>query len=265
MAKQKKGGVLKRLAGKKVVFSGRFDWGQEDQLKLLAKAHGGTPLDDLDSSVDYLILRDLAAGKTVQAKAQKLNAKGASIQTMDAETFEKTFVPTDAETVELIRSGPEAAEVIAIVTSGRRGFHSMTPPQRTFSEERFDFTDLSGFHFTDVAFDGCSFIGATLHDTLFSTATNCDFSQAKGEAVQFESVAGSRFVKAQLANVTIHGAVDNLDLSSAVMPNPGAMGADVHGNPSTSIAQGIQRSEFQAWDIPWREASTRWEVDIARI
>ncbi|HEY8747463.1 MAG TPA: pentapeptide repeat-containing protein [Tepidisphaeraceae bacterium] len=242
MAKQKKVGVLNRLAGKKIVFNGRFEWGQRERLELLAKAHGGTILEDLDASADILVIRDLTAGKTIQAEARKLNAKGAGIQTSDAEGFEKAYEPTDEEIVALIRSGTEGAEIFGIFTGLRRGSYSKTPPRRTIRGERFDGLDLTGFRFGDVAFDACSFIGATLHDTFFSTASGCDFSHAKGETVHFEAVTGSWFVKAKLANVTFHGAIDGLDLSESEMPGLvfwGRLYMGTHRHPSSKMSSGV--------------------------
>ena len=85
MAKQQRSSVLNRLAGKKVVFSGKFDYGVELRLKAMAQAQQGTVLDDLTDKVDYLVLADLNAGKTIQKKAASLNApRGATIQVINA-------------------------------------------------------------------------------------------------------------------------------------------------------------------------------------
>ena len=79
MSKRKRSGVLNRLSGKRLVFSGKFGYGVEESLKALAEAQQGTVCDDLDAKVDYLVLPDLGTGKTIQKKALSLNAKGAAI------------------------------------------------------------------------------------------------------------------------------------------------------------------------------------------
>src|SRR5690242_15784645 len=123
MAKRQQAGVLNRLAGKKLVFNGKYDrftYGVEDKLKALAEAQQGTVVDDLDDKVGYLVLADLNAGKTIQKKAVSLNAKGASIQVIDADAFKKLVEPTEDEVVALLLAGE--SELLAKVYSafGRR-------------------------------------------------------------------------------------------------------------------------------------------------
>jgi NAD-dependent DNA ligase len=76
MSRRQRSGVLNRLAGKKLVFSGKFSYGVEDALKALAEAQQGTVCDDLNDKVDYLVLADLSAGKTIQKKALTINGRG---------------------------------------------------------------------------------------------------------------------------------------------------------------------------------------------
>ena len=45
MAKRHNSGVLNRLAGKKLVFNGKFGYGTEDSLKAMATAQQGTVRD----------------------------------------------------------------------------------------------------------------------------------------------------------------------------------------------------------------------------
>jgi NAD-dependent DNA ligase len=67
--------ILTALRGKKLVFQGKFDCGQEDLLHGMAQAQGGTIADEPDASTDYLVLADLAGGKTIQKKVASLNTK----------------------------------------------------------------------------------------------------------------------------------------------------------------------------------------------
>ena len=79
MAKRQAAGVLDRLAGKKLVFDGKFGYGVEDSLKAMAEVQQGKVLEELDASTDFLVLDDAAASKTVQKKALALNGKGGVI------------------------------------------------------------------------------------------------------------------------------------------------------------------------------------------
>src|SRR5947199_384177 len=104
--------ILKALLGKKVMFQGKFgrSWEQvREQLEAKAEAQQGLITDKLDKDLDILVVPELPAGQTIQKKVQTLNAKGASIQLMDAESFAKTVHPTDAEMAELMRRGPKGA------------------------------------------------------------------------------------------------------------------------------------------------------------
>ncbi len=97
MAKKKESSALDRLAGKQVVFSGKFGYGVEEMLKAMAEAQQAKVLDDLTDKIDYLVLADLNAGKTVQKKAMTLNGKGATIQVMDSAAFRDFVMPTQDE------------------------------------------------------------------------------------------------------------------------------------------------------------------------
>src|SRR5256885_1071436 len=82
-----KAGVLDRLERKKVFFSGRFGYGEQEQLEALVQLQGGKVVKDLDKASDYLVLADPTAGKTIQQKALSLNGKGATIQVIGCEDF----------------------------------------------------------------------------------------------------------------------------------------------------------------------------------
>jgi NAD-dependent DNA ligase len=76
--------ILTAMLGKKIVFNGKFAFREQERLAALTEGQQGIVLEDLDSSVDYLVLADATAGKTIQKKAASLNAKGATIQVLDA-------------------------------------------------------------------------------------------------------------------------------------------------------------------------------------
>ncbi len=210
--------VLNRLLGKKVAiegFKGRMGDIARNGLKAITEAQQGIVVDDLDKSVDYLVLADVSAGKTVQKQAIAFNAKGANIQVIDATAFKSMVEPTADEVLALIRAGgPNNAAVLYKSLNGAKGYYfrvsicagisRMARPQVphfTFVTEKFDGVDLSSFPFVDtIFFDQCTFAGATLSDAKFGTANGSDFSACKGGSATFQSVIGSRFVGADLKN-----------------------------------------------------------------
>src|SRR5262245_57264262 len=107
-----------RLKGKKVCFQGKFEWGVKERLSGLAKENKATISKDLNSKVDCLVVQDLSGAKTIQKQAIALNAKGATIQVLDADDFQKMVEPTEDEVVDLIRrGGAKAAELFATVAN----------------------------------------------------------------------------------------------------------------------------------------------------
>ena len=121
MGKQKSNGVLTRLAGKSVVLQGRFGRGEskENLLKEIIAAHGGRVVEDIGPSVDYVVLADATAGKTVQKKADSLNKKGANVQVIDVGSFEQMLQLSDAEVLASILRGPLLPTILIAPAPGR--------------------------------------------------------------------------------------------------------------------------------------------------
>ena len=108
MGQGRKPQPLHRLAGKRVLFQGKFDRGQEERLKAIAEAQQGEVVEDVDANLNYLVVPDLSAGKTIQKKVASLNGRGASIQVIDVDAFLKLAGPSDEEILGLIRAGRKA-------------------------------------------------------------------------------------------------------------------------------------------------------------
>jgi uncharacterized protein YjbI with pentapeptide repeats len=216
MAKRQQSSVLNRLAGKKLVFDGKFGYGVEDALKAMADAQQGTVRDDLDAKVDYLVLADLGASKTIQKKAMSFNAKGASIQVIDEEAFKKLAEPTDEEVVALLRSGD--VETHAKIRGSRYHYHSSLQPSiRTVASEDFAAIKLENAALGDIAFSACRFVGAELNQVRFVKATDCEFSKAKGDGCHFGDVAKSRFRDATLIQSAFQGDLSEADFTGATL------------------------------------------------
>jgi hypothetical protein len=148
MAKRQGSGVADRLAGKKLVFSGKFDYGVEDSLKAMAEAQQGKVLDDVAADVDYLVLADTSGGKSIQKKAMTLNTKGATIQVIDADAFRQLVEPTEAELLELIRTGQ--SETYSKLRGPVYRITLGQPPKYTIRAENLKGVKLHNFQFHDV-------------------------------------------------------------------------------------------------------------------
>jgi uncharacterized protein YjbI with pentapeptide repeats len=216
MAKKKGASALNRLAGKRVVFSGKFAYGVEETLKAMAEAQQATVLDDLTDKVDYLVLADLSAGKTIQKKATSLNAKGAAIQVMEPAAFRELVKPTEDELLAILQDGTRGAEALrAAAPSVSHRDDGVAPECPRLVGARLDGLDLSGFDFGGLAFENCTFLGAKLDGTRIVEALRCDFSKATGAAPRFGKIDCSRFAGANFSEAEFWGHLAGSDFTSA--------------------------------------------------
>jgi uncharacterized protein YjbI with pentapeptide repeats len=210
--------VLNRLAGKRVMFQGKFGY-EEGALKARAAAYGATVAKTLNSSIDYLVFPDATSGKTARQQANSLIAKGAGIQVIDVDAFVKLVQPTDDDLLALMRAGgKESAQAFRAVRGGVYS-HSISGtkdrPQHAFAGENFDGLDLSAFDFDAISFEKCSFVGAKLDGTNFDVTRDCDFSRATGKSPTFKDAEGSRFVGASFKGAEFEGSFQNADFTDA--------------------------------------------------
>jgi uncharacterized protein YjbI with pentapeptide repeats len=220
MAKKNRSSGLDRLAGKKVVFSGKFDYGVEGPLKAMAQAQQGTVLEDLTDKVDYLVLADLNGGKTIQKKATSLNSKGATIQVMDSATFRALAMPTQDELLALLNDGKRGAEALAAAAPPIvHRDHGVSPDCPRLVAARLDGLDLSGFDFGGLAFEKCSFIGAKLDGTKIDEAIDCDFGKAIGASPRFGKIDRSHFVNAKFSEAEFCSHLAGSDFTAAKLDN----------------------------------------------
>jgi uncharacterized protein YjbI with pentapeptide repeats len=215
MAKREGAAGLDRLAGKRLVFSGKFGYGVEDSLKAMAAAQQGKVSDDLDAKTDYLVLADASAGKTIQKKALALNGKGAAIQVIDADAFRQLAEPTAAEILELLRSG--RSETYAKLSGSVHYPVPGQPVKIAYHAENLNSAKLKEVHFEEIRFDGCSFVGAQLEHTHFAAAADCDFSKAVCTSVGFGAASRCKFQKAALERGYFAGDFSGADFSGATL------------------------------------------------
>lgn len=213
MAKRQSSGGLDRLAGKRLVFSGKFGYGVEEALKALAAAQQGKVADDLDAKTDYLVLADANAGKTIQKKAVALNGKGATIQVIDADAFRQLAEPTAAEILELLRSGQSQAYTRL---QGPKSYRAPGQPAAiTYHAESLRGAKLKSVSFIDIQFDNCRFDQAQLEHVHFEGVAECDFSRATCVSCHFSDVPRCCFQKARLDSCYIEGDFSGADFTGA--------------------------------------------------
>jgi len=215
MAKRQTSSVLNRLAGKKLVFNGKFTWGVEDQLKALAQVQQGKVVDDLDDKVDYLVLADLNAGKTIQKKAMTLNGKGAAIQVIDVDAFNQLAEPTEADILAALHAG-QAEEYGKICRVNYYHIQNQ-PPKYTFCAEDFSDTAFKVANLTEIRFESCNFSGAQFEQATFRIAKDCDFSKVTAKLSPFGDVSRSKFCKATLTSCRFEGEFSEADFSGAAL------------------------------------------------
>jgi uncharacterized protein YjbI with pentapeptide repeats len=233
MARRQGSDLLNRLAGKKLVFSGKFGYGAEDSLKAVAEAQQGKVLDELDATVDYLVLPDAAAGKTIQKKAVALNGKGAAIQVIDVDAFRKLAEPTEAEILELLRAGRSET-----YTKLHGPYHYLQgQPKITYHGEDLHGANIQNVQFHDVHFDGCSFTGSKIENVYFARAADCDFSKSSCQPCRFGDVPRSRFQMATLKGGQFDGDLSEADFTGATVLGVsfGALGYMARGKKSPAV------------------------------
>jgi uncharacterized protein YjbI with pentapeptide repeats len=213
--------ILNKLANKTVYLAGRFDRGVKERLIELVEAQQGTLVVVLNARTHYLVIADLAAGKTVQKEAATFNAKkGAAIQTIDADAFLQLLQPAPAEMIQLIHNGAASAETFNKAIGGRGGYfmHKVNRgnlPLIIVTGENFDGLDLRGFLFHQIAFHHCSFVGATLDHAILASPRSCDFSKASGEKAQFREPVDCKFIAGSFPSARFSGDLTDSDFCSA--------------------------------------------------
>jgi uncharacterized protein YjbI with pentapeptide repeats len=203
-----------RLRGKKVNFSGRFDWHVRERLTLLAREHGATIARDVAVKIDYVVVQSGSGPKTLKQRIKALNAKGSAIQVLDADDFETTVKPTDDEIVAAIRRGQKGQKLFndGINTWRHRG---SAAPEWVIVGQSFAGLDLTRFDFQWADFDCCDFSGAKLERTEFTSVTNCKFDNAAGNDTEFVRISGCSFKGAKLIGGDFSDQTSDVDFTGA--------------------------------------------------
>lgn len=210
--------IFSSLKGKKITLQGKFDRFQRPSIEEMIQLQQGKLVDDLDKSVDYLIVSDMASGMPAQRKAQTLNSKGASIQVLDVAALDKIACPTECDIIQIIRTGNKGAALLTGAKNrlAHRNIGAGTPAV-AITGQSFEGLDLSEMDLRAIHFDRCSFANINGKKTQFSAASNCDFTLANLDESRLWKVSGSRFCNSSIASAQL-GDIDGADFTSASMP-----------------------------------------------
>ncbi len=220
MIQRQKTHLSTRLRGQRVLFYGRFTYELLSRLEGIAGAQNARIVDIIGKSVNYLIVPKLSERKNIQKEAVLLNARGANIQILDADAFEKLITPTATDISTIIRDGKTGARFIAQAFGENEDENPRGRPPSpaiTITGCNFDGLDLSGFNFRRLAFKRCSFEGAALNGTEFGSAVDCNFSHAIGDAAIFRNIERSRFVKVILKGAEFVGHLVGTNFTDAIL------------------------------------------------
>ncbi len=209
-----------RLAGKKLVFQGKFfmsagvfSWAADEWLRQLVHAQQGTVCDELDEAIDYLVIPDLNGQKTAQRKAAALNKKGASIQVLDMAGLRAIAEPTADDLTAALRAGDaDLVQALHVET-----FHHWVGLKSTalflMSSRDLSGMFLEGVHLSSIRFENCCFQGARLENVIIDEATACDFSDSRGIDLKIINMEKCCFRKAEFTGGYLQGDLAGSDLS----------------------------------------------------
>jgi len=220
-----------RLRGKRVHFSGKFDWGVKERLTLLAREHGATIAKDIGPKVDYIIVRSLSGAKTANQRVKSLNGKGAAIKIEEADDFDEQLKPSDEEIIAVIRRGARGVELFNDGINPER-WRQSGPAQWVITRESFARLDLTRFRLEQGDFVSCDFSRTKLERAEIASATDCKFDEASGNRFGIRHAERCSFKNARLHDGDFRDRMEDVDFS----------GAD------------LERSEF-AKDVYWDKKS----------
>lgn len=169
-----------RFLGKTFALAGRFDQEQRQRVLQLVEGEGGQVVEDITSTLDFLVLGDPVAKKVAgQKEAEQLNKQGAAIRIISRADFWELFYPDRALAEMLLRSGPEGVKRWALLRGGW--------------EPKLDLGDINlrGMNLTGISLRGVNLDGADLGQ---ADLTN---------ALLPEQLAGATLDGANLTSTTI--------------------------------------------------------------
>jgi uncharacterized protein YjbI with pentapeptide repeats len=157
------------------------------------RALGGLVQNQVDASLDYLVLAEARKGSPGKSVAERQAAKltGASITTLYPDALGDLLLPTRDEALAMLRAGPTAENKRNFTTAQP---HHKAGQQIDLSGADFTGLDLSGFKFYGCLLDGIIVAGARLDDVHMMGPKNVDFTRAA-------SYKGLRFSDAEDCNI----------------------------------------------------------------
>lgn len=166
-----------QLARKSFHFAGRLakltDSPHED-FPAVAREHGAEIHDELTADVQYVVVVELNPTSGIEKKIAKLNDKGASIQTITAETFLVMLLPTTEQVRTLLAAGEEGHRRLDAMFNVVWQFDSKYRNKVTFPIYDCQGIELHGINITHAAkvLEYCSFDHANLSGVVLRRQTS---------------------------------------------------------------------------------------------
>lgn len=214
-----------KLAGKSFHFAGRLatlSGCSYEDFPVVAREQGAVVHDDLTSSVQYLVVGELNPTSGIEKKAAKLNDKGASIQTITAESFLEMLLPTTEQVRALLVSGDEGQRRLDHMLNVVWRFNSKWRDKVTYPTYDCQGIDLHGIDITRAAkvLTHCSFDRANLSGVVLSeqtatpamTSTNLDGARLYAYLGRLENCS---CVGADFSYATLRGGASGCNFTRA--------------------------------------------------
>jgi len=213
------------LAGKSFHFAGRLakltDFPYQD-FPVVAREHGATVHDDLNADVEYLVVVELDSTSGIEKKAAKLNEKGASIQTIAAETFLEMLLPATEQVRALLVAGEVGHRRLDRMLDVVWRFDSKYRNKVTYPTYDCQGIDLHGINITGARtiLAHCSFDHANLSGVVLSeqtatpamTSTNLDGARLYAFLGRLENCS---CIGADFTYSTLRGGASGCDFTRA--------------------------------------------------
>lgn len=224
------------VRGKTFWLDGKIRRYERDLLRRRVEVLGGVVQDDVDASLDYLVLAEARRATPGKSQAEKAVAKlaGAAVTTLYQNDVHALLVPTRAEALALLRVGSAGSEAWLLAL----------PPMGSGLRIDLSGADLRGFDLTGYRFYNCDLAGVRLDGAFL-------------DKVWLHDVAGVDFrPAARVAYLNVNQSADchfdGLDLS----------GRSVYGRHERSTFRGAVLKGAYLGGAAW-DACDLTEADLA--
>jgi uncharacterized protein YjbI with pentapeptide repeats len=234
------------LAGSIFTFTGTLHSVKRDEAIALVRTAGGTVVDDVNDTVNYLIVGEVRSSPSAaEKKAAKLNHQGACIAILDESQFADLLKPTPDQIVAMLKGGPKGLKEWKTLSN----WWKRSPIELRKVDLRkinLEGVELEGVHLIAVDFreanlngvrlhkaEDCRFDGATIRNAVVWDCTDCTFKGADLDAAIVNNMRNCTFDKVQLRNGYFSGSIQSCSVRNADLSDTRLNPADLTGSDFT--------------------------------